>query len=133
MKLSGQSRILAALIALMAMLFTQLAVASYACPTMHTARAAASAAAVDPHHMSGCEGMNTTIKPLLCHEQAQAKSQSADNPKLPNVQPFMATMLMRTIGHADHYFHAVVPPNASLVLTRTTAPPLGIRNCCFRI
>jgi hypothetical protein len=137
MRLSRQSRVLAALVALVSMLFTQLAVASYACPRMQIANAmesvAASVAAVDHHEMSGCEGMDTTVKPLVCHDHGQTRDQSLDKPELPNVPPFMATMLVQTVTHADHPTQSVIPPTMDLFLTRTTAPPLSIRNCCFRI
>lgn len=137
MRLSGQSRVLAALLALVSMLFTQLAVASYVCPRMQIAHAmesiAASEAAVDHHDMSGCEGMDTTDKSVGCQEHNQTGNQSLDKPELPNVSPFMASVLLQTVAHTDRPYQSVILHAAGLFLTRTTAPPLSIRNCCFRI
>src|ERR1035437_3760647 len=137
MKMSRQSRIFAAMFALVSILFTQLAVAGYLCPSTQIAHdmesLAASMAAVDGHDMSKCEGMDTSDKSVTCHEHNQTGNQSLDKPELPNVSPFIATMLVQTVTNVDRPAHSVNPPVADLLLTRSTAPPLSIRNCCFRI
>src|SRR5438445_9556193 len=95
MKLSRPSRFAAALIALLSMLFMQLAVAGYACPELQMGQAGASAAmstdAAD-QNMVGCQGMDKA-QPSLCHAHDQAGNQSLDKAELPHVQPFMAAAL----------------------------------------
>lgn len=125
------------MLALVSILFTQLAVAGYLCPSMQIAHdmeaLAASMAAVDHHDMSGCEGMGTTDQSVTCHEHNQTGNQSLDKPELPNVSPFVAGMLVQTVTHFDRPTQSITPPVTNLLLTRATAPPLAIRNCCFRI
>jgi hypothetical protein len=134
MKLSRPSRIVAALIVLISMLFMQLAVAGYACPAFKIGQVSESASMSmeGDQAMAGCEGMDKS-QPSLCHASDQAGNQSLDKPPMPHVQPFMAaalTLVFRNIQIVDN--STDTPPN-SVLLTRSTAPPLSIRNCCFRI
>lgn len=132
---SRQFRFIAALIALCGMLFMQLAVASYACPELQMgpsdAAATKSMGAVD-QNMPGCQGMDQ-VQPSLCHAHDQVGSQSLDKPEIPQVQPFLATGLALTLIPLDVASHPAATPPESVWLTRATAPPLSIRNCCFRI
>jgi hypothetical protein len=132
MKFSRPSRVLAAIITIFSLLFTQLALASYSCPGLNVAKAAMVAA--DPADMPGCANMNTeTPQPGLCHSHCEAGSQAADTPHAPLVQPFVAAQLTVVLNEAE----SVAPSHASqpeaALLKRSTAPPLSIRNCCFRI
>ena len=131
MRLSRQSRVFAAIVALVSVLFTQLAVASYLCPSAQIAQALA--AAVVHQQQSGCEVPDTAEKPTACHDLGQSRIQSLDKAELPNVAPFTATLLVQSVSHAEQPVQSILPLNASLFLTRATAPPLSIRNCCFRI
>lgn len=117
MKLSRPSRIVAALLALVSVLFMQFAVASYICPTMK---------------MDGCSGKDMT-QPSLCHAHDQAGNQSLDKPVSPPVQPFMPVALVMTVasGEIGHLSQADRPN--TFLLARATAPPLAIQHCCFRI
>lgn len=138
MKLSRPSRFIAAFIALFGMLFMQLAVASYVCPGMKTGggsdTVAMSATGVDQQGMSRCEGMDMT-QIGLCHAHAydQAGKQSLDKPELPLVQPFVPVGLVLALDAIDVTARPLAMPPESSLLTRTTAPPISIRNCCFRI
>lgn len=133
MKLSRPSRFIAAFIALFSMLFMQLAVAGYACPELNIGLVSQSVAmSADAGSMPGCEDMDQE-QPSLCHAHAQAGKQSLDKPELPHVQSFVAaalTLVFRDIAPA--YSPLAAQPD-SVLLTRSTAPPLAIRNCCFRI
>jgi hypothetical protein len=129
MRASRQSRFVAALIVLFSMLFMQLAVASYACPNMRTGPADMASAA---HAMPGCTGMDME-QPSLCHAQDQVGNQSLDKPNLPQVQPFVAVGLMQALVSIEAAYRPVPAQPRALVLARATAPPLAIRNCCFRI
>lgn len=138
MKLSRPLRFLAALIALFGMLFMQLAVASYVCPGMQTGSrndtVAMPESDIDQQGMAGCEGMDMA-QPGLCHAYAhgQAGKQSLDKPDLPPVQPFVPVGLVLALDAVDVAARPRATPPESSLLTRTTAPPLAIRNCCFRI
>ncbi len=135
MKISRTSRLVAAFLALVSMLFMQLAVASYVCPG-HTTGSGTSGLARDISSaaMLDCAGMDQE-QPALCHAHAEDSStkQSLDKPQAPDVQPFVLAGLTQTLQLIDivslpqeHHAH-------SLHLARSTAPPITIRNCCFRI
>ena len=119
--------------ALLCMLFTQLTVAAYACPATVLPNVATMVMNdADQASMPGCTGMDIE-QPSLCHAHAQVGMQSLDKPDLPLVQPFFAVGLPMIVlpinpGSPD----TAVDVGVSLT-RRTTAPPLAIRNCCFRI
>ncbi|MDB5765895.1 MAG: silD [Collimonas fungivorans] len=136
MRLSRPSRIIAALLVLVSVLFMQLAVAGYACPSYAISQDSEQSSepmAMDGgQEMAGCAGADKA-QPSLCHANDQAGNQSLDKPQLPHVQPFMAAALTLVFQHVEAIDNSTdVLPN-SLLLARTTAPPLSIRNCCFRI
>jgi hypothetical protein len=134
MHASRRSRLTAALIALFSMLFMQLAVASYACPTSKIAAfgtigSAASGAA--QHAMPGCADMDME-QPSLCHAHEQVGTQSLDKPDLPQVQPFTAAGFSQLLLPPRIIIPASIVAN-EVILTRAAAPPLSIQHCCFRI
>lgn len=136
MKLARPTRLVAALIALISLLFMQLAVASYACPGMTTALSGhAMALAPDSgmHDMPGCAGSIDKQQPGLCHAHGHASQQSLDKPEPPPVQPFVAVALTQVLSSIDTTYHPTRPAQDALFLTRAMAPPLAIRHCCFRI
>ncbi len=71
-------RFTAALFAVMALLFSQLAMANYSCPA--TAKPAAMAAMMAKG--SPCDGMDAA-QPALCHQQATSAPQSFEAVKVP--------------------------------------------------
>lgn len=129
MTLSRPSRFLAALVTLFCLLFTQLAVAAYACPGAGAMTAAASGAS-----MPDCTDMEMPQSPqsMLCAAHCEAGHQSLDTPGAPHVQPFVAGALAVVLSGDSGRYAPVTAPQADS-LTRSTAPPLTIRNCCFRI
>lgn len=129
MKLSRSSRCLAAAIALFCLLFSQLAVASYACPNL----LGDTVQQVSATPMPGCTGMMDMGQPSLCQAHCDTGHQSLDTPDAPQVAPFLARELALVLPDI-----AAVEPAAPLhpdatLLARSTAPPLAIRHCCFRI
>lgn len=135
MRSSRQFRFVAALIALLSMLFTQLAVASYVCPNKGGGQDQAVVTMTPvsaPSGMNGCAGLDVE-QPSLCHAHGQVGNQSLDKPDLPQVQPFIAVGLMQALTYLDTAYRPSLPQPRALALTRATAPPLTIRNCCFRI
>ncbi|MGS0742322.1 hypothetical protein ACVBEF_10880 [Glaciimonas sp. GG7] len=131
MKLSRRTRLITAFIMLISMLFTQLAVAGYACPGFN-ASTVDKPMVMESELMVGCEGMDSA-QPALCHASDQAGNQSFDKPQLPHVQAFMAAALTLVVHHLSLTYSPRSAEPSSLLLTRTTAPPLSIRHCCFRI
>lgn len=133
MKLSRSSRLVAAVVALFSILFMQLAVASYACPSLGAADHASQAMAAMPmEDMAGCHDLDPE-QPSLCHAYGQTGNQSLDKPAVPPLQPFLAV----GFGQPVSPLAATLPPDFAFplttFLTHATAPPLAIRNCCFRI
>jgi hypothetical protein len=134
MKLPRKYRILTALIALFSMLFMQAAVASYTCPGLQGGGDADSMVAAEPSMaaMPGCDQPDAG-NPTLCHAHCMDGKSSLDKPQAPTVMP--AAFLLSTI------LFPLEPRLASpqsvagqrSFLLRTTAPPLAIRYCCFRI
>lgn len=114
---------MAAVVALFSMLFMQLAVASYACPTAgNPVATGAQCAGMDPAQPSLCKAKASNI----------AAKQSLDKPDLPPVLPFIAADLAGTVvadaWAPDSSEGAVAPPS----LTRSLSPPHSIEHCCFR-
>ena len=115
------------------MLFMLLAGASYACPEKNMSHAGETVemTASGPGGTGACTDMDAA-QPGLCHVHAHANNQSLDNTGLPQVQPFVAAGLtlqitpLEIVGLSGEIREATS-------LTRPTAPPLAIRNCCFRI
>jgi hypothetical protein len=133
MKLTRPSRVAAAILALFSMLFMQLAIAAYACPGMMpmSGQMDMSAMSAD-QNMEHCKGMDLKA-PSLCYAHDQAGNQSLDKPGTPQIQPFTAIGLalpMVSVPYTAAQSQSVVK---SVVLARTTAPPISIRNCCFRV
>lgn len=124
------------MIALFGMLFMQLAVASYACPGLTMGQgndgAIAMSAASVGQNMAGCQGMDDA-QPNPCQAYGQVGNQLLDKPDLPQVQPFVAIGLALPLLPIDVTAAPTAIPVETAQLSRSTAPPLAIRNCCFRI
>ncbi|WP_245783571.1 hypothetical protein [Paracidovorax konjaci] len=116
----------------MSLLFMQLAVASYVCPGVQQKIAEITATA--EAKMPCAESMSINMddaQPNLCQAHCQAGHQTADKYELPaplniSVVPvsFLLPDMVPVFGGAP-----LQPPH----LKRTTAPPITIRHCCFRI
>jgi hypothetical protein len=132
---SSRQRIVGALIALIGMLFMQLAVAGYLCA--NTAQSPVETAMAmpmtpDAQTMPGCDKLDPA-QPSLCHAQAHANQQSLDKPPLPDVQPFIPGALALVIQSFEPAYRAPLRLRLNTLLAHATAPPPSIRNCCFRI
>lgn len=127
-----RNRLLTALLALVSLLFMQLAVAGYACPSAQprTAEMAAMAEAGMPCAETMSRGMDVE-QPNLCQAHCQAGQQTADKYELPSLAS--AGMIASVFAP---FPTAPTPLGASLQaphLRRATAPPLAVQHCCFRI
>lgn len=132
MSQNRRHRLITVLFALVSLLFMQLAVAGYACPG--SGSKIAEAAAMAEAGMPCAESMPLTMddqQPNLCHAHCQAGQQSADKHQVP--------LPVAIDGFpADFSLQVALPtfseaPLQAPHLQRTTAPPVAIRNCCFRI
>lgn len=135
MKLSRQSRFAVAIVAMFSILFMQLAVAGYACPdpALPDIKASVMVQNYSEHDgMAGCEGMDAE-QPGLCHAHGQIGDQSLDKPGVPVLQPLFSASIAPVFRDLNSTRSAVSVPSDRVFLVRTTAPPLSIRNCCFRI
>ena len=130
-----------ALIALLGILFTQLALALYVCPSpatpspSHNPSHDASMQMTDDvnamNMATGCVEIDQE-SPNLCLQYAQAGSQSLDRsaayiPLMLFVLCFAFIFIRPIVRSAPHEMPA---PD---FLKRDTAPPLSIQHCCFRI
>ncbi len=129
-------RLFTVLVALVSLLFMQLAVAGYVCPSGMSGMAQSSKATVSVHAGMPCAGdMSATsmddAQPALCHAHCQSDQQSADTYQLPDlpVMPAIAPVF----SQQDVLSISPGVPRQAPLLQRTTAPPLSVRNCCFRI
>jgi hypothetical protein len=135
MKTSRFSRFLTAIVAMLSMLYMQFAVASYVCPGMPAGSngSAASAPAVMAD-MPNCRGMDA-VQPQICHLYAHGEpsKQSLDKTPAPDVPPFVPAALVLDLQFFAASLIAEAKPYRPVALTRSTAPPVAIRHCCFRI
>lgn len=117
-------RLVTVLFALFALLSMQLAVAAYTCPSASMAVAGAPCAG------AASLGMDQE-QPGLCQAHCQSTQQNVDKVQSPAPVPLLAGNFVYAIEPA----RLVVPaqPTQLPSLARTTAPPIAVRNCCFRI
>lgn len=130
MKNSSRNRLLSAIVALMSLLFMQLAVAAYACPNLMPAP---SAPMLDRavHPMTDCAETDQQ-SPTLCDAHAHKQTPSIEKPDVPSVMPFVATGLAMVLVWPEQPAALPSPPHVFLHASGTS-PPIAIRHCCFRL
>lgn len=136
MRLARKTRFVTALFALVSVLFMQLAVAAYACPSLRMDQAAVfsvTTPAAGHEGMIGCEGAVDFEQPSLCQAHSQYGSQSLDKPAMPDLAPSVAVVLVPEIRNPDPASRRLDKFADASGLMRGSSPPLSIRNCCFRI
>lgn len=124
-------RLITVLFALFSLLFMQLAVAGYACPMDGKA---SEMAAMDDAAMPCAGEMSPmdTEQPALCHAHCQSTQQAAD--KFQTAMPVIAVAAgFAYVLEPVRIFSPVPRPAQAPLLLRSTAPPIAVRNCCFRI
>ena len=130
-----RSHLITMLLALVSLLFMQMPVAAYACPGAGVkVGKVAEASAMAEAGMPCAESMTMNMddeQPNLCHAHCQADSQSAHTYQLPSLVAIDALPTAPALQVALLPF--VEAPAQAPHLRRTTAPPLLIRNCCFRL
>lgn len=126
-------RLLTVILSLWALLFTQAALAGYACEGAVKALEVAQMAEAG---MPCAESMSHSMdeeQPALCHAHCQSAQATPDTPKPPPVV---------NLVHVAYVLTVVLPaaegsaPSAPLIqpslLRRVATPSLAIANCCFR-
>lgn len=134
MTLSRPRRLIAALIALIGMLFMQLAVAGYVCSDLsmqQVSEQTIASAQIDHQGMVDCGAVDME-QPALCHAHADVGNQSLDTPQSPPVPQFVAAALTLVVREIEP-LHVLAATQSLPVLTRSTEPALAIQHCCFRI
>jgi hypothetical protein len=134
MRTTRKTRFTAALVALVSMLFMQLAVAAHACDGISSAqrdsRVMASSASAGAA-MPGCEQAGSA-KAAQCHAHCQDGKVSSDKPQLPTSYAAVMAVGLTVALFDPHEVAPVAAASQSPLLTRATAPPIFIRHCCFR-
>ena len=127
-----RTRLLTAFFALVSLLFMQLAVAGYVCPGAgsNVSDISAMAEAGMPCAQSMTLSMDEE-QPNLCQAHCQAGHQSADKHELSSPVAISALPADFSLKIALPVFSEA--PLQAPHLQRTTAPPVSIRNCCFRL
>jgi len=112
----------------------QLAVSAYACPALNLGNDGQMTASVHtaPADVVSCQDMDME-QPNLCHASHQTDKQSLDKPAMPPLAPFVAVGFGLPTSPDLPSFERFLGSPSPTFLTHATAPPIAIRNCCFRI
>jgi len=113
-----------ALIALLGLLFQQLAMATYACPIEQNGAVASGMPAC---HQSGGAGDK-----VRCHTHCHPIVAASDHPPAQTVPPAILPPTTWLRSAARHPVVTHIDPTSS-VLARATAPPISIQHCTFQI
>ena len=127
-----RTRLTTVLFALVSLLLMQLAVASYVCPA--TGAKATQTAAMADSNMPCAESMVLNLddaQPNLCKAHCQTGQQTADRYELP--PPVALGAVPADFSPPASVMLISGAPLQAPHLMRTTAPPVAISNCCFRL
>lgn len=136
MRLTRRSRTLTALLALISLLFMQLAVAAHACQVAQPVvmQAAMHVAAAD---MAGCammdSGKSDGQPASLCQEHCAPADQSLDRTPAPDVTPFFPILLPQCALRVADSASPSLPHHPDAAPAERGSPSLAVRHCCFRI
>jgi hypothetical protein len=130
MRYPRRIRLVSAVVALLSLLFMQVAMAAYACPNLIPAQ---NTPMLDSsgQPMADCQEADKQ-SPALCYADAHKQTPSLDKPDAPSVMPFVATGFALPLLWPEG---AASKPNPAPVFLHTsgTSPPIAIRHCCFRL
>ena len=133
MTVRRRTRCMTALLALVSLLFMQLALASYVCPG-ELAQLTPLAGA-QQSGMPCAEPMSTVAdneQPNLCKAHCEDADRSSAIVKVPTMDAPDALVAYFLADPSRPILSGGLPLQMPL-LQRSTAPPLNIRHCCFRI
>jgi hypothetical protein len=129
-------RSIVSLLAATVILFAQAVVAAHACAAAFAGSAPAAHGAMD-HAMShgmhdgheGCCDDPRVVQDDLCFQHCLSEQQSVDDHPIAFAAPFAGTA--RYAAHHD-LSRLDLRDHSRALLAHVTAPPLSVRNCCFR-
>ncbi|MDY7573638.1 hypothetical protein [Actimicrobium sp. CCI2.3] len=116
-------RLLVVFVALLSVLFAQLALAAYVCPGQ-----ASSLTMRVIQVMPDCADMDM-VQPALCHAHQHDGHQLPDKPVTPHAALFIPAALVQQLAPATLPTSRRMLPG--FILARTTAPPKPILHCRF--
>lgn len=124
-------RLTSVLLALCSLLFMQLAIAGYACPVgAGKSETVAMAVAGMPCASEASFRMDSE-QPGLCNAHCQSSRHTVDKVQAPAPTGAVSTGFTYVIEPVEPAPSA--HPAKDTPLLRTAAPPIAVRNCCFRI
>lgn len=129
MKRAARRRTIVSL--LFALLWTQLAVAAYACPALTAPRVAAAASMHDCETGGAVPAIPDPDNPNLCLQHALQGDQRIDSG--PGTPPAPAPGMLIGVAPVDASPQLATLITAQSRVLRPTAPPKSIAHCCFRI
>jgi hypothetical protein len=130
MRYPRRIRLLSAAVALLSLLFMQLALAAYVCPNLMPAQ---TAPMLDSSGQPMVDCPETDRQsPTLCHADTHKVTPSLDKPDTPSVMPFVAAGFALPLWWPDDQASIPNPPPV-LLHASGTSPPIAIRHCCFRL
>ena len=122
MKILPLRRLLVVFVALVGVLFAQLALAAYACPGQ--------ASNLTMQLTPDCADMDM-LQPALCHAHQHDGHQVPDKPGTPHAPLFIPAALVQQLAPATFPTPRRALPH--FMLARTTAPPNTILHCRFQL
>ena len=117
-----------------AILFAQMAVSAYACPSLLTSGVEATTFATTGSMPLDCDqmaGMLDAAAPSLCAAHCHNHEQSADHADSPMLPPALFATLYWVVPQAP--VESVSETPEASVLHAALPPPHAILHCCFRI
>ena len=132
MKHSLRLRSFTALLALVGVLFSQLALAAYACPGAQAM--AFTAIQLEASAERPCCGDSVPeSQPALCAAHCQQADQSLDKAAAPAVPAITWVAILPGLAVLEVAPDAAPPGEQRSLLARATAPSLALRHCCLRV
>lgn len=132
MNMTRRWRFITAILSLCALLFTQTALAAYACQGTAKAFQVAQMTEADMPCAASMSKSMDDEQPAFCHAHCQSTPKSADNvqpPPLATVSQLGAVLTVKPVSRPGPEGRIV----QSSLLRPSASPPLAISHCCFRI
>ena len=123
-------RLVSAIVALLSLLFMQVALAAYACPSLIPAQSTPILNS-SGQPMTDCPEVDKQ-SPALCHADAHKQVPSFEKPNTFSVMPFVPTGFALHLLWPEDTDSMPSPPSVFLHASGTS-PPIAIRHCCFRL
>ena len=121
----------ASLLAIVALLFAQAMASVHACDRFTAAKMLPAATGAG-HPAGDCCDPGAPRPDPLCDNHCQQGKQALDRDQGASVTPLVTMGFVMPIAIVPWRAHQG-PVHAAPDLSRDTAPPISIRNCCFRI